>query len=949
MLKKLLLKRILLFLSCSLLSSISFSQDACPLLPLTTPPISASGDTILCSGGGVWLHTTKLQGLGYVWYKDGVIVPSYDTTVWAATSGIYSVKTYSLCSEDTAVSRGMRITVSSPSPPAIAPGGTIYTCSNQVILTSSPAANYQWYVDSIPIPGATFQTYIANTNGSYQVSTQNSCGIGISPATFVTIAASIKADFQFTDSVFCQLPATVRFTNLSNADQYYWNFGDGSNESTEINPSHSYSAPGVYMVTLFAYGVQCADTIKKSVKIELASSPVVPNISVSGDTSFCSGPNGGVWLTTNKINDLKYQWLKDGMLIQNAIDTSYFATSSGTYSLRVYNNCKTDSAVSRGVQVNVSSSPSQPIVTANGPLNFCNGGSVTLTSSTTTNNQWYKDGVIISGATNQAYIASAAGSYTVVYSSACGSATSDPAIVTTSSTPAVITTPPIYISGDTTLCSGNSVWLYTSKINGVSYVWLKNGTPVTSGSIHDTGYVATSAGLYSVRIYNTCNNDSATSATVTISANNVPAVPTISASEQTTFCSSDSVLLTSSSAANYQWYKDGVVIPGAIHQSYIVHQGGSYKVSTSNSCNTSFSAPITITISPLPSAPSIILLGNGSSICSGDSVQLSTALISGITYQWKKYGVNINGATSNTYMVRQTGDYSVTLSNGNCSATSSDFPILVNSVPAPTITASGSGNICQGSTALLTSSANSGNQWYKDGVLMNSDTLKTYMASTPGVYTVRITNNGCLSPSSNSINVSLIQPQTTINSISATPNTLWPPDHRLVDVQIDYVSTSNCGTPACVLTVSSNEPQNGLGDGDIDNDWQILDDHHIRLRAERGGNGNGRIYTISIKCASAGGDTTTKTVTVFVQNKPLEITTQSNPTTTNFVVTVRSSDAQTIDMRVLDTRGNVIEVRRNVQRNTPIILGSTYDPGLYYVEFIQGDNTEVVKLMKLGL
>jgi hypothetical protein len=263
--------------------------------------------------------------------------------------------------------------------------------------------------------------------------------------------------------------------------------------------------------------------------------------------------------------------------------------------------------------------------------------------------------------------------------------------------------------------------------------------------------------------------------------------------------------------------------------------------------------------------------------------------------------------------------------------------------------ASGSGNICEGSAVLLTSSASSGNQWYRNSGLLNGATSITYNATIPGLYTVLAINNGCLSSSSNAFIVEMIQPQTSITSISATPATLWPPDHRLVDVKIDYVSNSNCGTPGCVLSVTSNEAQNGLGDGDVDNDWQILDDHHVRLRAERSGNGNGRIYTISIKCVSAAGDTSAKAVNVYVQNKSLDITTQSNPTTTNFVLTVNGSKAQVIEMRVLNASGNLIEVRKGVQPNTPITLGSTYDPGLYYVEFIQGDKTALIKLIKLRL
>jgi len=97
-----------------------------------------------------------------------------------------------------------------------------------------------------------------------------------------------------------------------------------------------------------------------------------------------------------------------------------------------------------------------------------------------------------------------------------------------------------------------------------------------------------------------------------------------------------------------------------------------------------------------------------------------------------------------------------------------------------------------------------------------------------------------------------------------TPNILWPPNHQMVDVTNNYTATDNCPGLNCVLTVSSNEPINGLGDGDTAPDWQVIDAHHVLLRAERGGRGNGRLYTITTTCTDASGNVTTKTSTVFV-------------------------------------------------------------------------------------
>jgi hypothetical protein len=94
--------------------------------------------------------------------------------------------------------------------------------------------------------------------------------------------------------------------------------------------------------------------------------------------------------------------------------------------------------------------------------------------------------------------------------------------------------------------------------------------------------------------------------------------------------------------------------------------------------------------------------------------------------------------------------------------------------------------------------------------------------------------------------------------------TMWPPNHRMVDVTVNYGASDNCSAVTCVLSVASNEPINGLGDGDTAPDWVIVDSHHLQLRAERSGAGTGRTYTITLTCTDAAGNPTVRTATVLV-------------------------------------------------------------------------------------
>jgi len=105
-----------------------------------------------------------------------------------------------------------------------------------------------------------------------------------------------------------------------------------------------------------------------------------------------------------------------------------------------------------------------------------------------------------------------------------------------------------------------------------------------------------------------------------------------------------------------------------------------------------------------------------------------------------------------------------------------------------------------------------------------------------------------------------------IKNLRANPDVLWPANHKMVTVAVKVDVSDNCDpAPLCRITsVSSNEPENGLGDGDTAPDWKITGKLTANLRAERSGNGNGRIYTLTITCNDTAGNSSSKWVTVKV-------------------------------------------------------------------------------------
>ena len=106
----------------------------------------------------------------------------------------------------------------------------------------------------------------------------------------------------------------------------------------------------------------------------------------------------------------------------------------------------------------------------------------------------------------------------------------------------------------------------------------------------------------------------------------------------------------------------------------------------------------------------------------------------------------------------------------------------------------------------------------------------------------------------------------TINAITATPDTLLQANHQLVPVTLSVSVSDACDASVrCqVVSVVSNEPVDGLGDGDTAPDWEVTGDLTLNIRAERAAQGVGRLYTITIACSDSAGNVSTKTVNVNV-------------------------------------------------------------------------------------
>jgi hypothetical protein len=411
-----------------------------------------------------------------------------------------------------------------------------------------------------------------------------------------------------------------------------------------------------------------------------------------GQSANAGGMNPGTIFSNLQINQTSYQ---------QAVTATFSPAQNGVFYIgfHVFSQANHSGLMIDDFSIEpIGCNVTAPVITASSGTSFCAGDSITLTSSAASGNLWSN------GSTQSSIIVNQSGNYSVtVIENGC-SATSNSLQVTVNPIPNVNIT----ASGATTFCEGGSVILSSSSSQG--NLW-------SDGSTQST-IVASQSGNYSVTL--TENGCSATSNNIQITVNPIPNVD-ITASGATTFCEGGSVILSSSSPQGNLWSD------GSTQSTIIANQSGNYSVTlTENGCSAT-SNNIQVTVNPIPNVN--ITASGATTFCEGGSVILSSSSSQGNLWS--------DGSTQSTIVASQSGNYSVTLSENGCSATSNNIQVTVNPIPIVNITASGSTTFCEGDSVILTSSAAQGNLWN------TSETSQSIVVTATGNYAVNVTENGC--------------------------------------------------------------------------------------------------------------------------------------------------------------------------------------------------------------
>ena len=294
----------------------------------------------------------------------------------------------------------------------------------------------------------------------------------------------------------------------------------------------------------------------------------------------------------------------------------------------------------------------------------------------------------------------------------------------------------------------------------LTYQWRKNGGNISGATAASYTTPATttsdSGSTFAVVVNNSAGTATSASATLTVNAAGVPpsittqpGSQTVTAGQTATF----SVVATGTTPMTYQWQKNGANISGATAASYTTpatttsDSGSTFAVVVNNSAGTATSTAATLTVNAAAVPPSITTQPGSQTVTAGQTATFSVVAggTAPLTYQWRKNGGNISGATAASYTTPATttsdsgSTFSVVVNNTAGTATSASATLTVNAAAvAPSITTQpGSQTVTAGQTAtfsvVATGTTPMTYQWQKNSANISGATAASY--TTPATTT----------------------------------------------------------------------------------------------------------------------------------------------------------------------------------------------------------------------
>jgi|GEM_PF-2192927 len=427
------------------------NPQAPPQATFTVTPVSCT------TSGGITI-TSPIGSFYFYQLNSG---PTQASPVFTNLSpGSYTVHVLNMIfcdSYTTAVVTGSGSPVTAPVTNIVQP--TCTTTTGSITITSPIGTGLTYSIDGTTFQASTtFNNLVPNT---YTVTVKNASGCTNTSSATINITSILPAPTYTATQPTCTV-STGSIAVLSPIGNTFEYSIDGI--TFQYSGTFTNIAPGPYTLTV-RNGGGCTNTTGFTVNPPSAA-PAAPT--TTSPVTYCQ--NAAATAMAANGNNLLWYTTSTGGTGNSTSPTPSTATVGTTnyFVSQTINGCESPRTM---IAVDIIAAPTAPTISANGTTSFCEGGNVLLTSSTATGNQWYRDGVLLTGATNTTYTASQTGTYTVTVNNAANcSATSAPTSVIAFPNPIVSAGPDLFVN------ELDSAKLQGSATQGTtfSYLWTPN-------------------------------------------------------------------------------------------------------------------------------------------------------------------------------------------------------------------------------------------------------------------------------------------------------------------------------------------------------------------------------------------------------------------------------------------------------------------------------------------